>query len=125
MQHFRLDRITHARLEPHSFVRDPLFNLEAHTARAFGSFHAEDEYGETVWRFAPRAAEVARSFLFHPQQHLEDAPDGSLIVRFTASGHLEMAWHLYLWGDAVEVLSPAPLRQMVEGFQRSDFPALP
>jgi predicted DNA-binding transcriptional regulator YafY len=125
LQHFRLDRITSARLEPHGFARDPLFNLETHTARAFGSYHAEDEYGEIVWRFSPRAAAVAQGFLFHPQQTMEAAPDGSLIVRFTASGHLEMAWHLYLWGDAVEVLSPDPLRQMVAGFRRSDFPALP
>jgi hypothetical protein len=34
---------------------------------------------------------------------------GGLTVRFTASGHLEMGWHLYMWGDVVEVLSPAPL----------------
>ena len=46
-------------------------------------------------------------------------------VRFTASGHLEMAWHLYTWGDAVEVLAPQPLRAMVERHRRGDFPALP
>ncbi len=33
--------------------------------------------------------------------------DGSLLVRFEAAGHLEMAWHLYAWGDAVEVVKPA------------------
>ena len=36
-----------------------------------------------------------------------------------------MAWHLYSWGDTVEVLEPAKLRAMVEGYRRSDFPALP
>jgi predicted DNA-binding transcriptional regulator YafY len=46
-------------------------------------------------------------------------------VRFTASGHLEMAWHLYQWGDAVEVLAPPALKAMVDGFRRGDFPALP
>jgi predicted DNA-binding transcriptional regulator YafY len=56
---------------------------------------------------------------------LEDQPDGSLIVRFSASGHLEMAWHLYLWGDDVEVLAPPALRQLVDKHRRSDFPALP
>lgn len=48
-----------------------------------------------------------------------------MTVRFTASGHLEMAWHLYMWGNAVEVLAPKPLREMVALYRRGDFPALP
>jgi predicted DNA-binding transcriptional regulator YafY len=125
MRHYRLDRIGAARLEPGAFPRDPDFDLAGHAARAFGSFHAEAEYGEVVWRFAPRAAEVAREFLFHPDQEMTEEPDGSLTLRFRASGHLEMAWHLYQWGDAVEVLAPEALRRMVEGHRRGDFPALP
>jgi predicted DNA-binding transcriptional regulator YafY len=36
-----------------------------------------------------------------------------------------MTWHLYQWGDAVEVISPQELRAMVEAHRRPDFPALP
>jgi predicted DNA-binding transcriptional regulator YafY len=125
MQHYRLDRITQARLEADSFVRDSTFNLTTHAACAFGSFHSDAEYGEVVWRFAPTAAPTARDFLFHPMQDMTEGEDGSLTVRFTASGHLEMAWHLYQWGDAVEVLAPEPLREMVDRHRRGDFPALP
>ncbi len=125
MQHYRLDRIASARLEADSFARDPTFNLTTHAARAFGSFHSDAEYGEVVWRFAPAAAPTAREFVFHPTQDLTEGEDGSLTVRFTASGHLEMAWHLYQWGDAVEVLAPEPLREMVDRHRRGDFPALP
>ncbi|MFC3119550.1 hypothetical protein ACFOHS_19975 [Jhaorihella thermophila] len=32
--------------------------------------------------------------------------DGRLEVRFHAGGWLEMAWHLYQWGDSVEVVAP-------------------
>jgi predicted DNA-binding transcriptional regulator YafY len=108
-----------------SFERDPAFNLQAFANRAFGVFQNEEEFGEVVWRFSPRAAAHARGFEFHPSQVMEDQPDGSLIVRFSASGHLEMAWHLYLWGQDVEVLMPRPLRHLVEQYRRSDFPALP
>lgn len=125
MQHYRLDRITSARLEPGSFVRDPGFDLARHAARAFGSYHAEAEYADIVWRFAPAAAATAREFQFHPTQSMTEEADGSLTVRFTASGYLEMAWHLYVWGDSVEVLAPEPLRRMVERYRRADFPALP
>ena len=125
MQHYRLDRIATARLEADSFARDPGFDLASHANRAFGSYHAEDEYGEVVWRFAPAAARTAEEFVFHPTQQLAKEPDGSLVVRFFASGHLEMAWHLYVWGDAVEVVAPERLRDMVANHRRSDFPALP
>ena len=78
-----------------------------------------------MWRFTPAAAERAAEFRFHPTQTVELQDDGSLIVRFQAAGWLEMAWHLYQWGDKVEVLAPAGLRELVVGHQRSDFDALP
>ena len=125
MQHYRLDRITQAQLEAGSFARDPGFDLAAHAAQAFGSYYTEAEYGEVIWRFTPKAAATARDFLFHPSQQMTEEPDGALTLRFTASGWLEMAWHLYLWGDQVKVLAPEPLAQMVERHRRGDFPALP
>lgn len=125
MQHFRLDRIVSARLEASSFARAPDFDLEAHAARAFGSFHDDTEYGEVVWRFSPKAAPVAREFTFHPNQEFTEEPDGALTVRFEAAGHLEMAWHLYQWGDEVDVLKPQPLQTLTERYRRGDFGALP
>lgn len=125
IQHFRLDRITSARLEAQSFRRDPDFSLDDHAASAFGSFHDAEEFAETIWRFSAAAAPVAREFTFHPRQELTENDDGSLTVRFAASGHLEMAWHLYAWGDQVEVLAPERLRGMVMAHRRGDFPALP
>ncbi|MCE6953109.1 WYL domain-containing protein [Cereibacter sphaeroides] len=124
-RHFRMDRVLGARLEAPSFMRDPGFNLDDHAARAFGSYHADAEFEEVVWRFSPEAAPVAREFVFHPRQELTDEPDGALTVRFRASGWLEMAWHLYQWGDAVEVLEPEGLRSLCAGHRRADFDALP
>jgi predicted DNA-binding transcriptional regulator YafY len=125
LRHFRVDRIGGARLLGSSFVREPGFDIADHAARAFGSYQDEARYGEVVWRFTAEAAPTARAFVFHPGQRLEEEPDGGLVVRFTASGWLEMAWHLYQWGDAVEVLAPEGLRAMVEGYRRGDFEALP
>lgn len=125
IRHFRLDRIQSIQVEAQSFVRDPDFNLETHAARAFGSFQSDDEYAEVIWRFSPDAALTAREFIFHPAQEIMEDADGSLTVRFTASGHLEMAWHLYMWGDGVEVIAPESLRALVAMHRRGDFPALP
>ena len=78
------------------------------------------------WRpFAAAAAPIARQFQFHPSQEIEHLADGSMLVRFKASGHLEMSWHLYAWGDSVEVIQPAGLAAMVHPYRRNDFAALP
>lgn len=122
---YRLDSMLGVKLTAYYFVRPDNFSLQEFANTAFGVFQKNEEYGEVVWKFAPEAAEHAASYLFHPSQVTEIAPDGSLIVKFKASGHLEMAWHLYTWGNKVEVLHPPSLKKMVDKHKRSDFPTLP
>jgi predicted DNA-binding transcriptional regulator YafY len=52
---------------------------------------------------------------------MEDKPDGSLNVRFRAGGMLEMCWHLFRWGDQVEVLAPYGLRKLYGEMLRRTF----
>jgi predicted DNA-binding transcriptional regulator YafY len=122
---FRMDRIHAAEVLDESFAFAPGFTLEGYAAQAFGVYQDPTQYGEVIWRFAPEAAERAAEFRFHPTQILESQDDGSLIVRFTAAGWLEMAWHLYQWGDKVEVIKPDGLKALVDGYRRPDFGALP
>ena len=107
------------------FVRDPDFDIETYSTLAFGSYFSKTEHGLVRWRFTPRAAPVAREFVFHPTQVLSDMADGSLIVEFTASGWVEMAWHLISWGDAVEVLEPPQLVNILEQVQRGKMEVMP
>lgn len=124
--HWRMDRImepvvsdTPARAMPDGF------KLAEHARRCFGVFWNANEYEDVEWRFAPRAAASAANWRFHPDQTLEHHADGSVTVRFKASGHYEMAWHLYQWGDAVEVLAPKAVADLVSGYRRKDFTVLP
>jgi predicted DNA-binding transcriptional regulator YafY len=114
---FSLPGIEAAEISDKTFVRDSSFSLEEFAKRSFGVF--QEKPFDVVWRFSPEAADTAREFLFHPNQKTEDLPDGSLIVRFSAGSDLEMAWHLYTWGDQVEVLEPKRLADMVNGSRRS------
>ena len=50
--------------------------------------------------------------MFHPSQKIEIQDDGSSIVTFKAGGKLEMCWHLFTWGDSVEILEPQELKDM-------------
>ncbi len=125
LRHYRVEDITAAQVLPRAFQLPDGFDLARYARRAFGSYQRDDERGEVVWRFAPRAAEHVRRFLFHPDQIVQQHEDGTITVRFQASGHLEMCWHLYSWGDAVEVLEPPELANLVNPYRRSDFDALP
>lgn len=122
---FRMDRILDAASLDETFIFEPGFSIDDHAAKAFGAYQDPAQYGEVVWKFAPAAAERAAEFQFHPNQKTELQADGSLIVSFNAAGWLEMAWFLYQWGDAVEVLEPTGLRKLTKGYRRSDFDALP
>ncbi len=92
------------------------FNLKAFAENSFGVF--QEPAQDVVWRFSAAVAADARLFQFHPRQIIEDQPDGSLIVRFRAGGLLEMTRHLFIWGDAADILAPPQLRaMMVEALQ--------
>ena len=125
MLNFRMDQILSAQTLDESFSLMPGFSLEDYAAQSFGVYQDPAQYEVVIWRFAPHAAARAAEFCFHPKQTVDFLDDGSLLVRFFASGWLEMAWHLYQWGDAVEVLEPKGLRDLIENHRRNDFKALP
>lgn len=125
LRRFRLDRVAKAEITIEWFEKDKDFDLAAYAAQSFGSFHADAEVSRVVWRFSPAAAATAREFEFHPKQEMIEQDDGGLIVTFEASGLVEMAWHLYKWGDTVEVVEPVALREMVAGFQNDRITVLP
>ena len=125
LRRFRLDRISKAQITKEWFSRDKDFDLEDYAAQSFGSFHSDAEFTKVVWRFSPVAAVTAREFEFNPKQEMAEQDDGGLIVSFEASGLVEMAWHLYKWGDGVEVIEPAALREMVADWQNHRFSVPP
>lgn len=104
LRHFRLNGIRSITETDMAFVRDPEFNLAEYQSESFGSFHEPPV--DNVWRFKPEVADIAAEYIFHPRQATERLDDGSLLVSFRAGGRIEMQWHLYTWGDNVEVLKP-------------------
>lgn len=119
---FSLPNIEEIEILDDMFERDPGFSLKEFAEQSFGIF--QEKPLDVVWKFSAKAASNAKDFLFHPSQEQEELDDGSLIVRFKAGGTLEMAWHLYTWGDQVEVLEPKELADMVDGVRQS-WPGLP
>ena len=115
-RNFALSNIESVDLLDRTFTHRRAFSLGEYAQRSFGVF--QEEPVDVVWKFTPKAAADASEFQFHPTQVMEPQPDGSLIVRFRAGGLLEMAWHLFTWGDQVEVIKPKRLRSIVEQWPR-------
>ena len=108
---YALPSIERVELLDEAYEADPEFDLRRFAENSFGVF--QEPPVEAVWRFRPDVAADARKFRFHPRQQMEEEPDGSLVVRFSAGGLLEMAWHLFTWGASVEVVSPPQLRELL------------
>ena len=104
VRHYRLQGLNNVEITDDMFVRDDDFDLPTYGKQLFGVF-SEPAF-DVCWRFRPDAADDAAEYVFHPDQKTERADDGSLYVRFRAGGALEMAWHLFTWGDSVEVIEP-------------------
>lgn len=104
---WRLDRMRNLACTEIPFIREP-FNLTGFAAQSFGVFQ-EDPLDITL-RFTPAAAKDAAEWNFHPNQTTKRQKDGSLLVTFHAGGTWELSWHLFTWGDTVEILEPESLR---------------
>jgi len=112
-RNWRLDRIGDLEVLETPAAAPEDFSLQAYAASSFGIYRGDVE--DVVLRILPGGAEEAVRWRFHPSQSLEPQPDGSVIVRFRASGMRELAWHLLTWRDQVEILAPQSLREtMVE-----------
>jgi hypothetical protein len=88
------------------------FSLRDYASRSFGIY--QDEVQDIVLRITGEGVDDALRWRFHPNQEVEQQPDGSVLVRLRASGMLELAWHLFTWGDKLEVLQPQRLKDVFD-----------
>ena len=110
-RNWRLDRIKDLELLDQPAPPPQDFDLDAYANRSFGIY--QDSVEDVVLRVLPHGAEDALGWRFHPSQQIEPQPDGSVLVRFRASGMLELAWHLFSWGDKLEILAPERLKTVM------------
>ena len=107
-RNWRLDRIEDLEILDTAAAAPEAFSLQDYANRSFGVFQSALE--DVVLRVSPEGATEALGWRFHPTQTIEPRPDGSVIVRFRASGMLELAWHLFTWGEKIEIIEPASLK---------------
>jgi proteasome accessory factor B len=103
-----IDRLSAVVLSQTEFLVDPAFDPHKCRQDAFG-VSAQDPI-DIVLRFKAEQASYVRERLWHPSQKIIDLPNGEIQLAFRAGGPFEIKRFILGWGDAVEVISPEPLR---------------
>lgn len=104
---YLLNKFTDLKLTMTNFDRGD-FNLDEFSKRSFSAY-----FGKMLnvkLKFDKEIAEDVMTYNFHPSQSIEQQEDGSVIVKFKASGDKSIMWHVFRWGDKVEIISPKELR---------------
>jgi predicted DNA-binding transcriptional regulator YafY len=87
--------------------------LDETLAAGYGIFGGAAN-GQAVLKFAPDRARWVRREQWHPQQQSMDQADGSYMLTIPFSDTRELVSDILRFGDGVEVVSPASLRQQVQ-----------
>ncbi len=90
------------------------FDIKEFANRSFGVYQGES-YGVKL-RFSPEIKEEVLNYNFHPTQKVRVNKDNSVTVTFKASGEYEIIWHLFKWGNNVQIIEPKELKKSYRGY---------
>ena len=105
---YRMHKIRNVELTEEKFDKGD-FDINEFANRSFGIYQNEIIKVELLFREA--VAEDVLHYNFHPTQKVKQNDDGSVAVKFKASGDYEILWHLFRWGDNVKIISPKSLKK--------------
>jgi proteasome accessory factor B len=108
---FAVDRVLGVTVEPDRFEMPEEYRPSERLSDAFGIV-SEEPMAVRV-RFSPRVAHAVKGRLWHPSQKMEESPDGTLELSFTAGGKMEILAWILSYGEHAEVLAPEGLRTAV------------
>lgn len=111
---FTLGRIQKFEVTKKTFDPPEDFSVEEYLKKSLGVYVGQEDV-EVKIRFAPFAAQLVREREWHPNQKIEELPDGCLEFSLTLNSILEIEWWVLSWGRHAEVLEPPQLRRLVSG----------
>ncbi|MCR5266216.1 MAG: WYL domain-containing protein [Cyanobacteria bacterium RUI128] len=85
------------------------FDISAYASKSFGVY--QNEIIKVELLFSPEVADDVLHYNFHPTQKVKQNEDGSVTVKFKASGPYEIIWHVFKWGEFVKIVSPKSLKK--------------
>jgi len=111
---FKIERIRSATLTTDRYGIPEDFDPDRFLAHSWGIWSSEGTPTEEVrLRFDASLARRVREAVWHRSQRLVELPGGGVELTFTVAGIVEIRPWILSWGDGVEVLAPASLRESV------------
>jgi len=109
---FKLNRIREMKTLDQRFADEEDFDLSEYLGRAW-SMMPEGRIYNVKLRFLPKVAQNVAEVQWHSTQKTTFNNDGSATMEFRVDGLGEIAWWILGYGDQVQVLRPAKLRQKI------------
>lgn len=107
---YKMSRINWIRvLDEEDAELDEKFNLQEFCKKSFGIYTSELEDIEI--KFSKEVKNDVINYEFHPTQIFEEQEDGSIILKFKASGYFEIITELLKWRDNIKVIAPKKLKE--------------
>lgn len=109
----RIQRIALLANEGYEIPED--FDPRRMLADAWGIWYSDDEPVEVVLRFHPRVAHRVRETQWHASEQVREETDGSVVWTAHVAEWREMLPWIRGWGENVEAVAPAVLRDTLVG----------
>lgn len=113
LRSFAIDALVDVHVLESQATEVPVETLDATLGAGYGIFGGAPK-GRAVLRFGPERARWVRREEWHPQQDSQEEQDGSFVLSVPFADTRELVGDILKFGDGVEVLSPAYLRQQVQ-----------
>lgn len=110
---YLLHKLNNLKLTEKTFDKGD-FNLQEYTNLSFGVYHGE--ILNVKLSFDKEAAQEALRHYFHPTQKTKLEQDGTVTVKFKASGNHEIIWHVFKWGSHCKILAPSSLKKEYKNY---------
>lgn len=112
LRHWKLDRFHRATALDEYFKPDENIDLSSHLGKSIGIFSGEDPTPVRI-RLGQHAAAWVGEDPWHPEQSLDNQPDGTVILTVPASHPREVLPKVLSLGSDAEVLGPKQFRDAV------------
>jgi predicted DNA-binding transcriptional regulator YafY len=110
---FALSRISEPKVLAESFKIPIEFDFKKYFLSTFGLYKGKSTKEVTI-RFTPEKSKWIKDQIWHKDQKVKYLKDGSLELKFPVSDLSEIKREILKHGDAVEVITPKELRDLIK-----------
>ncbi len=107
-KYYAISKIKSATNTDEYFDMNEDFDLKEFMNKSFSVW--QGEVMDVCLKFSDDAVEDALNYNFHPTQKVEQQDDGSVLVKFQASGEKAICWEIFKWEPFIEIIAPERLK---------------